>query len=105
MVDFKDCTFFDIYIPNVFSPNEDGYNDFFDIHLPENLIVESFSIQIFDRWGNRVFSSLNINDSWDGKLNTETLSAGVYIYFIDLDYIDENGPGSEFISGDIGIVR
>ena len=48
---------------------------------------------------------MNIDDSWDGKLNTETLSTGVYIYFIDLDYIDENGPGSEFISGDIGIVR
>jgi len=52
LVNFKDCIFFDIYIPNAFSPNDDGENDVFEVFVPEELIVDSYSMDIYDRWGN-----------------------------------------------------
>ena len=105
LVSFKECTFFDIYVPNAFSPNEDGYNDVFEVFVPENLIVESYTIKIFDRWGNRVFSAKNIGEHWDGKLDSTDLENGVYVYFIEINYIDDDGPGSEKLGGDITIFR
>jgi gliding motility-associated-like protein len=63
--------------PNVFTPNSDGINDFFEIkNLPENT-----EVIILNRWGNIVFSSTNYQNNWDGKdtLGNELVN-GVYTY-------------------------
>jgi gliding motility-associated-like protein len=56
------------YIPNTFTPNGDGRNDFFG---PEFSRIESsgFSMMIFDRWGNKIFNSTTLGDFWDGRVN------------------------------------
>jgi gliding motility-associated-like protein len=94
------------YIPNVFSPNGDGVNDYFTIYGRFNLVNIGY-LRIFDRWGNQVFEKLdmlpNIPDQgWDGKFNNEPMQPGVYAFSARLDY--EDGV-SEFIHGDITIVR
>ena len=67
----------DFIIPNVFSPNNDGNNDFFEIqNLPENT-----EVIILNRWGNIVFSSANYQNNWDGKdASGKELVDGVYTY-------------------------
>jgi gliding motility-associated-like protein len=63
--------------PNVFTPNSDGINDFFEIeNLPENT-----EVIILNRWGNVVFSSSNYQNNWDGKdTSGKELADGVYTY-------------------------
>ena len=64
-----------IYIPNVFSPNNDGNNDRFYAFMPDD--VTSYSLEIYDRWGALVWSK---PDEWDGTTEGEPASAGTYVY-------------------------
>ncbi len=104
-INFRDCIEFNVFIPNSFSPNEDGINDVMEVHFSEGLAIESYEITIFDRWGNRVYSSNVYGEAWDGKFNTQDLDTGVYGYFINLSYIDDFGPGDTVITGDITIIN
>ena len=72
-------TIYFIKIHNAFSPNGDGINDTWTI---ENLDkMESYTIQIVDRYGNKVFESQNKNNVvWDGKSNGRALPTGTYWY-------------------------
>lgn len=67
-------------VPNVFSPNDDGKNDTFQLINPEN--IAETSITIFNRWGNIVFENMSFNFIWDGKttITKDKCSAGVYFY-------------------------
>jgi gliding motility-associated-like protein len=68
------------YIPNSFSPNADGSNDVF---IPKCTGVEHYEIYIYSRWGEEIFSGVNIG--WDGKLNGNIeATQGVYNYKIIL---------------------
>ncbi len=71
-------------IPNVFTPNGDGKNDCFEIAGVE-LFSGCFSIDIFNRWGNLVYTSDNSKNCWDGKnKNAQALPDGVYFYLITI---------------------
>ncbi|MCE9539695.1 MAG: PKD domain-containing protein [Bacteroidetes bacterium] len=74
---------FMFYIPNAFSPNDDGINDFFS---GKGTFVGIYEMTIFDRWGNLIFSSDDITKPWDGKANRGTVmaQADVYIYSIKI---------------------
>lgn len=73
-----------IEFPNVFTPNNDGVNDFYEpiYVLPAEWVkIESF--EIFNRWGNSIYLYTYQSDSspkWDGKLNGKNISEGVYFY-------------------------
>ncbi|WP_299821436.1 gliding motility-associated C-terminal domain-containing protein [uncultured Pontibacter sp.] len=70
------------YVPaNIFTPNGDGLNDFFEIPaLPKDFCTAQFaSIKILNRWGKEVFASTSNNFKWDGK----GVNDGVYFYVID----------------------
>ena len=75
----------DLYIPNVFSPNDDGINDDFKIIVPvhADILIEAFSV--FDRWGTQVYFEGNVpgsSISWNGKFNGKELPSAVYTYQI-----------------------
>lgn len=71
-----DCPF---AIPNVFTPDGDGINDFFDVIVGA---TTKYQMDIYNRWGRKVFSSSSQTVLWDGKVNDGAdASAGVY-YFI-----------------------
>ncbi|MHC1707901.1 MAG: PKD domain-containing protein [Bacteroidales bacterium] len=75
----EDTSFVDV--PNVFTPNNDGYNDFFTI---ESHFLESWSITIFNRWGRVVYSINNGNIYWNGKNNDGSeLPEGTYFFTLD----------------------
>ncbi|WP_235297471.1 T9SS type B sorting domain-containing protein [Portibacter marinus] len=104
-VNFKECVYFESFIPNAFSPNQDGINDVMEIYFSEGLIVESFDITVFDRWGNRVFKTEVLEDYWDGRLDGQYLDEGVYMYFVNVSYIDDLGPGTQLIKGDVTLIK
>lgn len=70
---------FVFYIPNAFTPNDDGVNDTFS---GRGIFISKFEMRIFDRWGNMIFLSDDIIKSWDGKANhgAEIAPRDVYIY-------------------------
>lgn len=92
-----------INIPNVFTPNGDGYNDYF---LPRQLLsrsVTKFSMNIYNRWGDIVFETNSTNGrGWDGKLNDKEQPGGVYVYLIKVTFA--NGY-SENYQGNITLLR
>jgi gliding motility-associated-like protein len=87
------CLFVDdeskLEIPNVFSPNGDGINDFYQVKAQT---LRTFSGQIMNRWGNVVFEWTNWEDyeaGWDGKIRGGSKAApGVYFYVITAEGID-----------------
>lgn len=72
---------FVFYVPNAFTPDGDGVNDIFS---GKGIFIKEFKMNIFDRWGNMIFVSEDINIPWDGKANKgkEVALTDVYIYSI-----------------------
>jgi gliding motility-associated-like protein len=68
-----------IYVPNSFTPDGDGINDFFG---PVGHDIFALEMRIFDRWGNEVYYTNDINRPWDGKPKggNEVAQDGVYVY-------------------------
>ncbi|TAH41779.1 MAG: PKD domain-containing protein [Bacteroidetes bacterium] len=89
---------FTFYIPNTFSPNGDGKNDFFGGFGTR---LKSYQMDIFDRWGLLVYSTDDILKPWDGK-NNNNVQADVYIYKIRVT--DNKNQGHEY-TGHVNIVR
>ncbi len=78
---------FRLFTPNAFSPNDDNTNDLFSI---KSRGVKEFSIMIFNRWGEILFKSSDINDSWDGTFNGDMVQEDIYYYTVfGKDYKNE----------------
>jgi gliding motility-associated-like protein len=90
------------YIPNAFTPNGDGLNDYFRILglPPEN--ITQFNLQIFNRWGQLVFSSKDILEGWDGKLNGEVCPEGDYVWVI---FYEDNKKTKTSNKGTVTLLR
>ncbi len=84
---------FNVYIPNVFSPNNDGINDTFKPFSADG-IIQTVDMKIYDRWGNNVYRG----DEWDAK----DYSPGVYAYLIDVLF--SNDATKQFV-GTVTIMR
>ncbi|HBG69501.1 MAG: hypothetical protein A2W93_01185 [Bacteroidetes bacterium GWF2_43_63] len=69
-----------IYIPNSFSPNGDGANDFFCPIIGNNEMLSEYSFSIFDRWGTQIFSSEKQGEGWDGLFQGNECMLDVYVY-------------------------
>jgi gliding motility-associated-like protein len=69
-----------IFVPTAFSPNGDGLND--DFLLKGEGIV-TYQLSIFNRWGEQVYISRSINDSWDGNFQGQPSPEGVYIWKLE----------------------
>ena len=94
-----------IYIPNVFSPNDDGINDVFSVSVGSDLQVTSMHGSIYDRWGNLVYSDEAIPFIWDGYFAEEIVMPGVYVYRIKVKYIDQGVETEVVLAGDVTLVR
>ena len=69
-----------LYIPNAFTPNDDGKNDIFKPGYGENIV--SYYMEIYNRWADKIFTSNHIEKGWDGKFKGVLQPAGVYTWFI-----------------------
>jgi gliding motility-associated-like protein len=77
---------FGLYVPNAFTPNADGVNDIFQ---PKGFGVVKYELNIFDRWGEKVFSTKTFDQGWDGTMQSRhdvkygVLEEGTYTWLID----------------------
>ena len=72
-----------LFIPNVFTPNGDGKNDYFEIIEIDNSCTEINRLMIFNRWGKPVFEAEGSQLKWDGTSNGNILANGVYFYVLE----------------------
>lgn len=96
-----------IWFPNAISPNGDNINDSFYPVVSEDSYNEIRSLQIFDRWGNRLYESLHFppNDpsyGWKARVDGEVVIPGVYVYLLELEW--KNGEIQKFY-GDLNVIR
>jgi len=95
-----------IYIPNAFSPNFDGYNDYFTLFSNDE-VEEILEMSIFDRWGEHVFQRENFqpNDpilGWDGRLKGEEMNPAVFVYIFEVKLKDGS---TKVLSGDVTLQK
>ncbi len=74
-----------IYIPNTFTPNDDGLNDVFLVY---GTGINKFEMSIFDRWGQKLFGSKDQLKGWDGFFKNELCKSDVYVYVVTYTSID-----------------
>ncbi len=96
-----------VFIPNAFSPNNDGINELFQIYA-EDGVFEISIFAIYDRWGGKVFEFNNVraqsndNPGWNGTVNGQRANEGVYAYFIEVLLLD--GTREQY-EGDVVLIR
>jgi gliding motility-associated-like protein len=81
-----------VYVPSSFSPNYDGLNDnFIPVFSPYGLDLKTYSLEVYDRWGEQLFSTKDFTVGWNGTVKNrgdEPLKEDVYVYKIRFKDID-----------------
>lgn len=101
-VNIEAITVSDYIIPSAFSPNNDGVNDGFNIIIPMPANVLSTKLRVFNRWGQKIFTSDDYNTGWDGRYKGADCDVGVYVYFGEISL--NNGETKTF-QGNITLIR
>lgn len=100
-IDFRRCDNC-IHVPNAFSPNGDGINDFFQaqVHCP----VTSFTLQVYNRFGQLVFTGSTPDEQWNGLFKGTECNIGTYFYYLEMI---TDTPAQSKISrkGDLTLLR
>jgi len=91
-----------VFVPDAFSPNGDGQNDVLLVKTTDVTCIQSFLFRIFDRWGNKVFETLNIQTGWDGKYHGKELDDAVFVYELTVTDLDNNTLAKK---GNISLVK
>ncbi len=95
-----------IYIPNAFSPNFDGYNDYFTLFANDQ-VEEILEMSIFDRWGEHVFKKENFQPNepiigWNGRFKGEDMNSAVFVYIFKVKLKDGS---TRVFSGDVTLMK
>lgn len=72
----------EIYLPDAFSPNNDGKNDAL---LIKGKFIKKIKLTLFNNWGQPIFESTSLTDSWDGKIANSPAPIGAYTYLIEAE--------------------
>ncbi|PZF72998.1 gliding motility-associated C-terminal domain-containing protein [Taibaiella soli] len=90
-----------LIIPNAFTPNNDGKND--QYRIIARCPVSGYSLQIFNKWGEAVFSSHDPNEAWRGTSHGVIAESGVFVYV--LEYVTKDSGRRHFLRGNITLLR
>lgn len=89
-----------IFLPNVFSPNGDGQNDYFKVYGAN--CIEQFYLTIYNRWGEIVFITDDANNQWDGTHRGAEENTGVFMYILNVKFSNDEMLEK---SGSINLIR
>lgn len=96
-----------LYFPTAFSPNDDGFNDFFTVY-GDDKIVSVNKFEIFDRWGEKQFAADDTFEpgyepnGWDGTFRGKNAAIGIYVYQVEITFTDGE---TELFAGEITLMR
>jgi len=93
------CDENDIFVPNAFTPNGDNNND---VLYVRSHVLSKFYFTIYDRWGEKVFETTDINKGWDGTFRGKLCDPGVFDYYLEITCIDDQ---KNIKKGNITLIR
>ena len=93
-----------LYIPNSFTPNGDGYNDYFYVQGIQ-IDTESYHLTIYDRWGHVVFDSTNLFEKWNGSKDNGEFYVQTSIFNYRLIYKIRGAIELKEVSGSINLIK
>jgi gliding motility-associated-like protein len=88
-----------VYVPNAFSPNGDGENE---VLYVRSAIASKILFRVFDRWGEMVFETTDMNSGWDGTFRGKLIDPDTYDYYLEADCY---GGEKAIIKGNITLIR
>ncbi len=96
-----------VFIPTVFSPNNDGHNDKFIVFADQDQVRQIRSFRIFTRWGNLLYEAREIPPNhpdfgWDGRFRGKWQDPGVYVYTLEIELVNGN---TLMETGDVVLMR
>lgn len=93
-----------VFIPNSFSPNNDGINDVF---FPIGVGIDDYEIFIYDRWGELIYNGIEKDNGWNGKLKNGTIAPeGTYVYIVQSHNLLQTNIKKEFnLRGTVNLIR
>jgi gliding motility-associated-like protein len=93
----------ELKIPNVFTPNSDGMNDVFNIAGSD---VVDLKMHIYNRWGELLFETNQINEGWDGRTsNGINVPEGTYFYLLNIELVRNDATAQEKYKGTVILLR
>lgn len=95
---YSSCT---VFVPNAFTPNNDGLNDVF--RILNGVKTQNFNLKIFNRWGQPVFESKDWKQGWDGRFKGTLQPTGNFVWF--MKYIDTRTNKPVERKGDVTLIR
>jgi gliding motility-associated-like protein len=98
-INFEKCSL-DLFVPNAFTPNGDGKNDLFNVGYYS--LPLKFTLGIYNRNGQKIFSSTDISTGWNGNYNGNAQAAGTYVY--EIEFTDRKGINHS-LKGTIELIR
>jgi gliding motility-associated-like protein len=101
---FESCSC-DVALPSAFTPNGDGVNDVFDAIFNCGAEINSFAMRVFNRWGEKVFETNDVNGAWDGTFKGVAQPLQVYTYFLNAETVENNSSKSINRIGSVTIIR
>ncbi len=90
-----------LYMPNAFSPNSDTKNDYY--RPAGDGLVKDFTMELYNRWGQKIFVSRDVKNGWDGKLNSKDQPVDTYVYVVE--YTEIVTGNKRFLKGNFILVR
>lgn len=100
-IDCQNCLLF----PNAFTPDGDGVNDFFQPIIDCEINFITFHLQIYNRWGQKVFQTDNPLESWDGYFNKKQATSDVYVWKSFFSYQTDAEIIQKSMIGDVSLIR
>lgn len=100
---FEDCNC-QVFVPNSFTPNNDGFNELFKIE--QDCPIEYFEFRLFNRWGEVIFETKDVNFTWDGRLKQgNSIQEGTYTW--QMRYLNEHVVESDYKEkyGHVNVLR
>ncbi len=95
------------FVPNAFTPNGDNVNDFFRIRAKDLFGLKDYELKVFNRWGELVFHTFNIDEGWDGTYKHMPCEIGNYFWAVTFTTLNAKTlqPASTSIKGDVVLIR
>ena len=98
-----ECEVCDVYVPNAFSPNDDGINDYLQAY--SDCPLTDFRMMVFDRWGGMIFESDSADKGWAGNYRGEPAGEGYYVWFMSFSVYENNRWRTVEIKGGVNLLR
>jgi gliding motility-associated-like protein len=103
VLNVEECEICDVFIPNAFSPNNDGINDYFKPY--SDCELSDFNLKIFNRWGAILCESSDPLKGWDGKTKGKLSDTGIYAWVMVFTVMENNKARNVRLGGDLMLLK